>query len=57
MYEKMQESGLIEIIPWIRTFTIWGQYPIFLHPESPQGATSGAAAVANCLMPTTSFVY
>lgn len=37
----MQESGPIEIIPMIYTLTIWGQYPIFLHPESTQGPPSG----------------
>ena len=42
LYRKMQESGLIEIIPLIRTSAIWGQYPgFFPHPESPQGAQYG----------------
>ena len=40
----MQESGLLEIIPLICTLTIWGQYPVFHHPESPQGAQLGVAA-------------
>ena len=37
---EMQESGLIKTIPLICTLTIWGQYPAFLHPESPWGAQS-----------------
>ena len=42
----MQESGLTEIIPLICTSAIWGQYPAFLHPESPQGSQVGVTAVA-----------
>ena len=38
MYWKMQESGLIEVIPLIGTSAIWGQYPVFSHPELPQGS-------------------
>ena len=57
MYGKMQEAGLIEIIPLMCTSVIWGQYPAFLHPESPQGAQLGAAVVAEGLMAATSFVY
>ena len=53
----MQESGLIEIIPLICILAIEGQYPAFFHPESPQGAQLGAAAVADSLVATTSFVY
>ena len=45
MYGKMPECGLIEIIPLICSLTLLGQYPIFLHPESPQGAQSGVALV------------
>ena len=37
MYEKKQESGLVKIIPFIGTLAIYGQYPSFLHPESPLG--------------------
>ena len=33
MYGKMQESGLIEIIPLICTSAIWGQRPVLSHPE------------------------
>ena len=43
MYGRMQETGLTEIIPLICTLTIWSQYPVFLPPESPQGAQSEAA--------------
>ena len=39
----MQESGLTEIIPLIRTSALWGQYPVLSHPESPQGASLGVA--------------
>ena len=44
MSEKMQASGLIEVIPLIGTLAIWSQYPAFLHPDSPQGAPLGVAA-------------
>ena len=51
MYEKMEESGLIEIIPLICTSAVWGQYPVFSHPETPQGAPFwGGAAMADGLM-------
>ena len=33
MYGKMQEYGLAEITPFICTSVIWGQYPVFSHPE------------------------
>ena len=35
VYGKIQESGLTEIIPLICTSAIWGQYPVFSHPEFP----------------------
>ena len=38
MYGKMQESGFAEIIPLIYTSPIWDQYPVFSHPEFPQGS-------------------
>ena len=57
MYGKMQESGLIEITPLICTSALWGQFPVFLHPESPQGAQLGTAAVAEGLVAAGSFVY
>ena len=47
MYETMQESGLTEIILLICTSAIWDQYPVFSHPESPQGVLSGVAVVAD----------
>ena len=50
MYGKMQKSGLTEIIPLTCTSAIWGQYLVFSHPESPQGASLGVAAAVDCLM-------
>ena len=47
MHETMQESGLTEIILLICTSAIWDQYPVFSHPESPQGVLSGVAVVAD----------
>ena len=38
-------------------WTILGQCPAFLNPESPQGAHSGVTAVANGLRAATPFVY
>ena len=35
----MQESGLIETIPWICILAIYGQYPVFLQSEFPSGHT------------------
>ena len=49
MYGKIQESGLIEIIPLICTIAVQGQYPGLSHPESLQGAPLGAAVVARWL--------
>ena len=46
----MQETGFPEIIPLIRTAPIWGQYLVFTHLESPQGALLGVAAEAAYLM-------
>ena len=57
MYGKMQESGLTEIIPLMCTSAVWGQCPAFLHPETPQGAQLGAAALAALLRAATSLVY
>ena len=45
MYGKMEESGLIEIIPLMCILATLGQNALFLHPESPQGAQSGVALV------------
>ena len=41
MYGKIQKSGLIEIIPFICTSAIWGQYLVFSHLVSPQDAQLG----------------
>ena len=57
MSGKLQESGLIEIIPLMGTSALWGQPPVFLHPESPEGAPLGAAAEAESLTPAASFLY
>ena len=60
LYGRMQESGLIDIIPLVCTLTIYGQYPAFLHLESPAFfhlRVAAVAAVAAGLMPATSFVY
>ena len=45
MYRKLQVSGFTEIIPLICTSVICSQYPVFLHPEFPQGSPEGVAAV------------
>ena len=55
MYGKMPKSGFIEVFPLVCTLT--GQYPDSLHPDSPEGAQLGAAAVAEGLMTSASFVY
>ena len=52
----MQESGFIEIISLICTLAVWGQYPVLSHPESPQGASLGVAAVAESLAMGSPFV-
>ena len=41
MSGKMQRSGLTEIIPLMCTSAVWGQHPVFSHPESLQGAPLG----------------
>ena len=43
------KSGLTEIIPLICTSALWGQDPVFSHPEFPQHAPLGLAAVADDL--------
>ena len=48
MYRKMQESELTEIIPLIDISVIWGQYPVFIDAEFPQGSLSRVAAAADC---------
>ena len=49
LFYVWEESVLTEIIPLMCTSAIWGQYPIPSHPESPQGAALGTAAVAKGL--------
>ena len=53
----MQELGLSEVSPLITHLSYPGPYSVFLHPESPQGYTIEAAAVADGLMATTSSAY
>ena len=52
MHEKMQESGLFEIISLISTLALQGQHPII----SPQVALLGETAVAADFMATESLV-
>ena len=47
---ELQESGLTEIIPLIKTSALWGQHPALSHPESPQDALLGVAAASGGLM-------
>ena len=47
MYGKIQESGLPEIVTLLCTSAVWGQYPMFSHPEFSQGSPSGVAAVSD----------
>ena len=46
IYGKMQESGLIAVIPLMHTLAILGQYPVLSHPESSHGAPLGVGVVA-----------
>ena len=39
-----------EVIPLTCTSAIWGQYPVFSHPESPQGVHLVIFAAVECLM-------
>ena len=48
---------IYRIIPLISTLTIEGQYPVFLHHESLQGAMLGVTVVAKGLMTKTFFIY
>ena len=41
----MQEPGLTEILPLVRTSALWGQYPLFPNPEFSQAAPSVVAVV------------
>lgn len=47
---RMQESGLIDIIPLIHTSAIWGQLTVLFHPESPWGISLGVATVTEGFM-------
>ena len=47
----------MEVTPLIHTLTIQGQHLALLHPESTQGAQSGAATVADGLLAATLFAY
>ena len=44
IWGKMQESGLTEVIPSRCPSAIWGQHPVFSHPELPWGSPTGVAA-------------
>ena len=46
MYGKMQEFGLIEIIPFMCISVIWGQYPVCLKslPDFPGDSNSKESA-------------
>ena len=46
----MQESGLIEITPWICTLALSGQRLLFSHPELSWCTRQGAAVVCTCWM-------
>ena len=37
----MQESGFTDLIPLMCTSAVWGQHPMFSHPEFPQGSPWG----------------
>ena len=50
----MQESELTEMIPLIRSLSLWGQFPVLSHPEFPQGSPSSQAG--DGLMATTGFI-
>ena len=48
MYGKMQKPGFPEIIPLLCTSALWGQHPVFSHPEPPQGAPLWVGAAVDC---------
>jgi hypothetical protein len=56
MYGKMQESGLMEIIPLICPSAIWGQYPVLFYSESLQDTSLGVAEAIDCLMVSILFL-
>ena len=55
MYMKMQESGLIESVPFMHTL-ISSILLFSIHPEFLNGEQSWAAAVAEDLMATTPII-
>ena len=55
MYGKMQESGLIEIIPLICTSVNWGRYSTFSHPEFPQGSQARIEGLQSLMAVTCLF--
>ena len=46
VHEKVEDPGLIEIIPLTCTSPIWGQYPLTSQPEFPQGSPAHCSALA-----------
>ena len=50
MYGKIQESGLMKIIPFICPSAIWGQYPVLFYSGSPQYTSLGVAEAIDCLI-------
>ena len=38
-----------KINPLINTSAVWGQHPVFLHPECPQGSPQGVATFGGLL--------
>ena len=44
LYEKMPRSGFTEITSLMCTSAVSSQYPLFFHPEFPQGSLYGVAA-------------
>ena len=45
LYGQMQESGRTDINPLMCTTAIWDQFPVFSHPECPQGSQWEVTAV------------
>lgn len=39
------QSGLMETSPLACASAIWGQYPVFSHPEAPQGHCEGGCSI------------
>ena len=56
MYGKMQDSGITEIIPLIFTSVIWGRYPVFPHPEFPQGSPAHLGGLQSPMTVTSFFM-